>query len=150
MTGVGLLYQQGYFRQVLDCEGRQQALYPYNDPIQLPVAPLRGPDGAWLRVETTLPGRRLRLQVWNELMAQSSTRRTASRPKIAARMIGPPLEDRCAQIPSRPEGITLHSQAVCVLYAAVRLRFFAPFGGSTLTKSSTHQNINAALRRPTT
>jgi len=64
LTGVGLLYQQGYFRQVLDGEGRQQALYPYNDPMQLPVVPLHGPDGAWLRVEIALPGRRLRLQVW--------------------------------------------------------------------------------------
>ena len=64
LTGVGLLYQQGYFRQVLDGDGRQHALYPYNDPIQLPVAPLRGPDGAWLRVQIALPGRRLRLQVW--------------------------------------------------------------------------------------
>lgn len=64
ITGIGLLYQQGYFRQMLDSEGRQQALYPYNDPIELPVAPLHGPDGAWLRVDIALPGRRLRLQVW--------------------------------------------------------------------------------------
>ena len=40
--GVGLLYQQGYFRQVIDQEGAQQALYPYNDPGQLPIRPLRG------------------------------------------------------------------------------------------------------------
>ncbi len=35
VVGVGLLYQQGYFRQVIDKEGSQQALYPYNDPGQL-------------------------------------------------------------------------------------------------------------------
>ena len=29
VVGVGLLYQQGYFRQDIDAEGRQQALYPY-------------------------------------------------------------------------------------------------------------------------
>jgi starch phosphorylase len=28
VVGVGLLYQQGYFRQEIDGEGRQQALYP--------------------------------------------------------------------------------------------------------------------------
>ncbi len=32
VVGVGLLYQQGYFRQVIDKDGVQQALYPYNDP----------------------------------------------------------------------------------------------------------------------
>jgi glycogen phosphorylase len=35
VIGIGLLYQWGYFRQVLDREGAQQALYPYNDPGQL-------------------------------------------------------------------------------------------------------------------
>ena len=41
VVGIGLLYQQGYFRQVIDKDGAQQALYPYNDPGQLPIAPLR-------------------------------------------------------------------------------------------------------------
>ena len=35
---VGLLYQQGYFRQVIDKDGSQKALYPYNDPGQLAAA----------------------------------------------------------------------------------------------------------------
>ena len=41
VVGVGLLYQQGYFRQVIDRNGEQQALFPYNDPGQLPITPLR-------------------------------------------------------------------------------------------------------------
>ena len=41
VIGVGLLYQQGYFRQVIGQDGAQQALYPYNDPGQLPITPLR-------------------------------------------------------------------------------------------------------------
>ena len=41
VVGVGLLYQQGYFRQEFDCGGAQQALYPFNDPGQLPIRPLR-------------------------------------------------------------------------------------------------------------
>ena len=32
VIGVGLLYQQGYFRQEIDAQGNQQALYPFNDP----------------------------------------------------------------------------------------------------------------------
>ncbi len=56
VVGVGLLYQQGYFRQVIDRDGAQQALYPYNDPGQLPITPLRQPNGEWLRLEIALPG----------------------------------------------------------------------------------------------
>jgi glycogen phosphorylase len=48
--GIGLLYSQGYFRQVIDANGGQQAMYPFNDPGQLPIVPLRGPNGDWLRL----------------------------------------------------------------------------------------------------
>ena len=41
VVGVVLLYGQGYFRQDFDSEGRQRALYPVNDPGQLPIRPLR-------------------------------------------------------------------------------------------------------------
>ncbi len=56
VIGVGLLFQQGYFRQVIDRNGIQQALFPYNDPGQLPIVPLREPNGEWLRVEAKFPG----------------------------------------------------------------------------------------------
>jgi starch phosphorylase len=64
VVGVGLLYQQGYFRQVIDKDGAQQALYPYNDPGQLPITPLRQPNGEWLRLEITLPGYSVWLRAW--------------------------------------------------------------------------------------
>ncbi|MCX7192404.1 MAG: alpha-glucan family phosphorylase [Proteobacteria bacterium] len=64
VIGVGLLYQQGYFRQVIDKDGAQQALYPYNDPGQLPVTPLRKPNGEWLRLEIALPGYSVWLRAW--------------------------------------------------------------------------------------
>jgi len=64
VVGVGLLYQQGYFRQVIDKDGAQQALYPYNDPGELPVTPLRQPNGEWLRLEITLPGYSVWLRAW--------------------------------------------------------------------------------------
>jgi starch phosphorylase len=56
VIGVGLLYQQGYFRQVIDKNGAQQALFPYNDPGQLPITPLRQANGEWLRLKIALPG----------------------------------------------------------------------------------------------
>jgi starch phosphorylase len=64
VIGVGLLYQQGYFRQVIDKDGAQQALFPYNDPGQLPIIPLRKANGEWLRLEVTLPGYSVWLRAW--------------------------------------------------------------------------------------
>lgn len=64
VVGVGLLYQQGYFRQEIDKDGAQQALFPYNDPGQLPITPLRHPNGEWLRLEIALPGYSVWLRAW--------------------------------------------------------------------------------------
>jgi starch phosphorylase len=64
VVGVGLLYQQGYFRQVIDKDGAQQALFPYNDPGQLPITPVRQANGEWLRLEIALPGYSVWLRAW--------------------------------------------------------------------------------------
>ncbi len=64
VVGVGLLYQQGYFRQVIDKDGAQQALFPYNDPGQLPITPLRQANGEWLRLKIALPGYSVWLRAW--------------------------------------------------------------------------------------
>jgi len=64
VVGIGLLYQQGYFRQEIDKNGEQQALFPYNDPGQLPVIPLRQPNGEWLRLEIELPGYSVWVRAW--------------------------------------------------------------------------------------
>jgi starch phosphorylase len=64
VIGIGLLYQQGYFRQEIDAQGRQQALYPFNDPGQLPIRPVREPNGEWLRLAIALPGFKLWIRVW--------------------------------------------------------------------------------------
>lgn len=64
VVGVGLLYQQGYFRQIIGKDGEQQALFPYNEPGQLPISPLRQANGEWLRLEITLPGYSVWLKAW--------------------------------------------------------------------------------------
>ncbi len=64
VAAIGLLYQQGYFRQEIDADGNQRALYPYNDPSQLPVTPLRQADGEWLRIPMTVPGFKIWLRCW--------------------------------------------------------------------------------------
>ncbi len=64
VVGVGLLYQQGYFRQFIDDDGNQTALYPYNDPGQLPITPVRDAEGEWFRLPVNLPGGKLWLRAW--------------------------------------------------------------------------------------
>jgi starch phosphorylase len=64
VIGIGLLYQQGYFRQIISADGSQREFYPYNDPIQLPVLPVRNEQGEWLRIKLKYPGRSVRLRTW--------------------------------------------------------------------------------------
>jgi glycogen phosphorylase len=64
IIGVGLLYQEGYFRQVIDTNGAQQEFYPYNEPAAMPIEPVVLPDGRWLKVEIDLPGRKVALRIW--------------------------------------------------------------------------------------
>lgn len=70
VVGIGLLYQQGYFRQVIAPDGTQLALHPYNDPGQLPITPLRRPDGEWLRLEVVLPGYSVWLRAWQVVVGR--------------------------------------------------------------------------------
>src|SRR5215471_15947009 len=64
VIGIGLLYQQGYFRQEIDARGQQQALYPFNDPGQLPIKPLRQSNGEWMRFAIEFPGSPLWTRAW--------------------------------------------------------------------------------------
>src|SRR4030042_899515 len=70
VTGIGLLYQQGYFRQIIDSHGEQTASYPYNDPSQLPIMPVRDRNGEWLRVKVDFPGRVLTLRCWEVIVGR--------------------------------------------------------------------------------
>jgi starch phosphorylase len=64
LVGVGLAYQEGYFRQYLNADGWQGELYPDNDFYNLPLTLVRGADGSPLKVSVDLPGRALTAQIW--------------------------------------------------------------------------------------
>jgi len=64
VVGIGLLYQQGYFRQMLDAQGIQQAFYPYNEPASLPIRSALDKQGNPLIIVLELPARELFLRVW--------------------------------------------------------------------------------------
>lgn len=72
MVGVGLLYQSGYFRQAIDASGAQQALYPYNNPMLMPIVPRLGAGGEWMHVKVALPGRLLRLRCWEATVGRAT------------------------------------------------------------------------------
>src|SRR5271165_5525046 len=64
VVGIGLLYQQGYFRQELDARGDQQVLYPVNEPGQLPIRRVHTSDGELLRMGLTLPSGKVWIRTW--------------------------------------------------------------------------------------
>ena len=70
-VGVGLLYQAGYFRQTLDADGWQRAMFPYNDPASLPIEPVEASSGGWLHVSLAFPGRTILLRVWKARVGHS-------------------------------------------------------------------------------
>ena len=61
LVGVGLLYQQGYFRQYLNADGWQQESYPVNDfynmPVQAATATRRRPRARRARPRRPAPSR---------------------------------------------------------------------------------------------
>lgn len=64
LVGVGLLYQEGYFRQYLNEAGRQQESYDDNDFHNLPLNLEHQPDGTPLTIQVEYPGRPVVAQVW--------------------------------------------------------------------------------------
>ncbi|HPD60892.1 MAG TPA: alpha-glucan family phosphorylase, partial [Thermodesulfobacteriota bacterium] len=64
LVGVGLLYQEGYFRQYLNEAGWQQELYEENDFYNLPLLPEKKTDGTLYKVALPFPGRTVFVQIW--------------------------------------------------------------------------------------
>jgi starch phosphorylase len=64
LVGVGLLYQKGYFRQILSLDGWQQELYPDNDWYNMPVTIERDGAGKSLRIEVEMAGEKVRARIW--------------------------------------------------------------------------------------
>jgi len=64
LVGVGLLYQQGYFRQYLNAAGWQQESYVDNDFQNLPLTLERHADGSPVTVEVHYDNHAVVAQVW--------------------------------------------------------------------------------------
>ncbi len=64
LVGIGLLYQQGYFRQHLTQHGWQNELYLYNDFYTMPLILMKDKNGDRIVVEVELPYGKAFIQVW--------------------------------------------------------------------------------------
>ena len=64
LVGVGLLYQQGYFRQYMSQSGWQQEAYVGNDFHNLPVSVVTDTEGRPVVIDVKLAGQPVYAQVW--------------------------------------------------------------------------------------
>jgi starch phosphorylase len=64
MTAIGLLYEEGYFIQRINEEGRQEAYYAKISTDDHPLIPVFNTHGERLNVKIELPGRDLKIRIW--------------------------------------------------------------------------------------
>ena len=64
ITGIGILYRYGYFRQNLRKDGDQIANYLPQKFTHLPIKPVRDENNNWIKIEVALPGRTIYAKVW--------------------------------------------------------------------------------------
>ncbi|MCX6154346.1 MAG: alpha-glucan family phosphorylase [Candidatus Kapabacteria bacterium] len=64
LVGVGLLYQQGYFRQHLQQNGWQTEMYLYNDFYSMPLVLIRHENGEPIILDVDLPEGKAYFQIW--------------------------------------------------------------------------------------
>lgn len=64
LVGLGLAYQQGYFRQYMNRDGWQQERYPNYDFDQIPMRPAMTPDGQRAMVNLQIGDRPLLAAIW--------------------------------------------------------------------------------------
>ena len=70
LSGVGLMYQYGYFRQYLNPDGWQQEAYPETDLYELPVERVQDNSGNELRVSIAGPEGPIHAMVWKIMIGR--------------------------------------------------------------------------------
>jgi len=72
LTGVGLCYQNGYFRQFLSADGWQQETYPDLDFANQPIDRVMDKEGNWLKVSVDMPFGTVHAGVWKAKVGRIS------------------------------------------------------------------------------
>ncbi len=70
ITGVGLLYRYGYFKQKLGPKGEQLPIYDAEDFSRLPINPVLDSAGNHLHVNLVWPGRNVKIRVWEAMVGK--------------------------------------------------------------------------------
>src|ERR1035437_8983321 len=65
MTGIGLLYRYGYFKQIISRQGEQLAQYESEHFSKIPIQPVMDSNGDWVTVDIEMPGRTVFVHVWS-------------------------------------------------------------------------------------
>lgn len=94
LVGIGLLYKNGFFKQVIDKDGTQVAEYPENDFSRMPLEIVQDEQGNAVQVSLELPGRTLFANIWAVrvgrvtlyLLDTDTPRNTAQDRKITERL----------------------------------------------------------------
>ncbi len=64
MTGIGLLYRFGYFKQYLNRDGWQQEAFPVNDYYHMPLSAVLDKDKQPVTVQVDFPDRAVSARIW--------------------------------------------------------------------------------------
>lgn len=105
LVGVGLFYNEGFFKQYLNADGWQQEAYPPNDTSVLPLVLVKGENNEPIKVEVLIKGAKVKIQIWKVLVGRiplylldtnCEENSPAHRP-ITARLYGGDIEMRLSQ-----------------------------------------------------
>jgi phosphorylase/glycogen(starch) synthase len=70
ITGIGLLYRYGYFKQKLGPRGEQLYLYDAEEFSRLPISPIKDSNDNQLMVSLVWPGRTVKIKVWEAMVGK--------------------------------------------------------------------------------
>jgi len=70
ITGIGLLYRYGYFKQKLGPRGEQLSVYDAEEFSRLPISPVKDAEGNHLVVSLVWPGRPVKIRVWEAMVGK--------------------------------------------------------------------------------
>ncbi len=70
ITGIGLLYRFGYFKQKLGPRGEQLSIYIAEEFSRLPISAVKDAAGNHLVVSLVWPGRSVKIRVWEAMVGK--------------------------------------------------------------------------------
>ena len=70
LTGIGLLFRQGYFQQILTPDSMQQEIYPEADYYHLPIVRAKSVSGTDVRITVAGPDGDIHADVWKIMVGR--------------------------------------------------------------------------------